>query len=113
MPHAAKVGILYTDDAGNVWSVLQASDIATALGNVPVVGVTPRLPHKIKPRRVGLRAGNGGTSPSGAGTFTYAHHVYGGAAFAGITYGQTVTDDVATWTVIGLDDETNNGYTGA
>jgi hypothetical protein len=111
VPHTGKIGIQYTDDKGNVMAVLQAADIAGALGNVPAAVNTRRLSEKIKPRRVALRTANGGTSPGGASTFTYAHHVVGAVAFGTINFGDIITDGVATWTVVGFDDEVNNGST--
>jgi hypothetical protein len=107
MAHLKKSYYLYTDDFANTYSFLQDDDIATALGNTPPPLRTPRLPHKLKPRRVGLRVANGGTTPSGAETFTYSHEVVGAPEFAGLTAGATVTDGVATWTVIGFRDEKN------
>lgn len=107
MPHTAKAYYTYTDDFANVYAFLQSTDIATALGNNGAPIGTPRLPHKLKPRRVGLRVANGGTTPSGASTFSYAHEVVGQPEFAGLTIGSTVTDGVATWTVVATRDEKN------
>jgi hypothetical protein len=107
MSHTGKKYMTYTDDFANAYAFLQSDDIALALGNVaPPLG-TPRLPHKLKPRRVSLRQANGGTTPDGAPTYTYSHEVVGTPEFAGLTAGATVTDGSGTWTVVAFRDEKN------
>lgn len=109
MPHAGKAYFNYNTDTGGTFAFLQATDIAIALGNAPATVGTPRMPDKLKPRKIALRVADGGLTPSGAPTFTYAHHVFGGAAFTSApTVGSSVTDGVATWTVVGYDDETDD-----
>jgi hypothetical protein len=107
LAHSAKAYYAYDDDQGHTYSFLQDQDVATAIGNAAAAVGTPRLPHKLKPRKVGLRVLNGGTSPGGAVTYSYSHAVVGAQLFAGLTVGSDITDGVATWKVIAFRDEKN------
>lgn len=100
-----KVAIAYTDVFGNAYAVLQESTVQVALGNTLATAGTPRLPRKIKPRKVGVRFG--GSSP-----YTYGHYVVSDeATLAGLTIGSAITGlPPGAGTVAGADDERNNGY---
>ncbi len=87
----------YGTDAGDeVYSFLQDTAIAAALGQVPATVGTPRLPDKFKPRRVSVKIGVG----------VYKRPVVGNVGLlAGLTLGTAILGG----TVVGQDGEVNNG----
>jgi hypothetical protein len=94
----AKAFYTYTDDTGADFSFLQDTATASAVGNSGAAVGTPRLPHKLKPRRVSI---SDRASPA-----TYKHPIVGTPLFAGISFG----DSILSGTVVGFDDEINNAH---
>lgn len=88
---------------GQVFSFLQDTAIAAALGNTGATVGTQRLPHKLKPNKIALRTGS--TTP-----FTYRHYVIDAAVRDTRRMGDAITIGATTYTVVGFDDETNNAF---
>lgn len=93
----AKAFYEYADDNGAIHSFLQDTAVAAALGNTPAAANTPRLPDKLKPRRVSIVLAPGKyTRPVVSLPATYQGLVPGAALLGGV--------------ICGKDGEVNNGF---
>lgn len=93
----AKAFYEYEDDNGAIHSFLQDTGVAGAVGNTPASANTPRMPDKLKPRRVSIALGAGRyTHPVVSLQSTYRGIVPGAALLGGV--------------VCGKDGEVNNGF---
>jgi hypothetical protein len=81
---------------GQTFSFLQDTAIATAVGNTAAAVNTPRLPHKLKPRRLAIKISTGVYKHPVCETDTYGGHAPGDALLGG--------------TVIGFDGEVNDAF---
>jgi hypothetical protein len=78
----AKAFYEYVEGA-NTYSFLQDTTIGAAMGNTGATVGTPRLPHKLKPRKVSIRYGSG--------PYSYRHHVVGTVALLeALTFGASI-----------------------
>jgi hypothetical protein len=78
------------------FAFLQDTASAAAMGNTPAAVNTPRLPHKLKPRKLAIKVGAG----------VYKHLVAETDLYGGHTFGDTVLGGV----VVGFDGEVNNAF---
>ena len=70
-------------ESGAVYAFLQDDTIGAGMGNTPASPTTPRLPQRLRPRKVSIRYGS---SP-----YTYKHYVVGlPAQLDALTFGSTV-----------------------
>jgi hypothetical protein len=105
-PHNSKSFYVYTDDNGNEYAFLQATDIAQALGNERAKVGTRRMPQGLKPRKTGMRMAVGGPSVAGSEKYSYARHTQGQRGFVGApAVGTDITDNLGTWRIVGRTDE--------
>lgn len=78
----AKAFYQYTD-AGQTYAFLQDTAIGAGVGNTAAAVGTPRLPQRLRPRKVSLRYG--------AGPYTYKRHIVGTpAALDALTFGAAI-----------------------